>query len=144
MEIILNSYSISDLPEAATILLNTFKNSTVFAFYGQMGAGKTTFIKEICKQLQVSDTVCSPTFSLINQYNTEKGELIYHFDFYRIKKLQEVYDIGYEDYFYGNNGICLVEWPELIEELLPPKHVKVKISVDETTECRIITASSVL
>jgi len=143
MEIILNSYSISDLAEAATILLNTFKSNTVFAFYGQMGAGKTTFIKEICKQLQVSDTVCSPTFSLVNQYNTEEGGLVFHFDFYRIKKLQEAYDIGYEDYFYSN-GICLIEWPELIEELLPLKHVKVKISVDETTECRIITASSVL
>jgi hydrolase, P-loop family len=98
----------------------------VFAFYGKMGAGKTTFIKALCETLGVKDVITSPTFSLINEYTDGKGNSIYHFDFYRIKKLEEVYDMGYEDYFYSGN-LCLLEWPELIEEILPENVIKVTI-----------------
>jgi len=98
----------------------------VFAFYGKMGAGKTTFIKALCEVLGVEDVITSPTFSLINEYTDGQGNPIYHFDFYRIKKLEEVYDMGYEDYFYSG-CLCLLEWPELIEEILPENAVKVTI-----------------
>src|SRR3712207_8946914 len=92
-----------------------------------MGAGKTTFIKAICEVLGVEDVITSPTFSLVNDYTDGEGQSIYHFDFYRIKKLEEVYDMGYEDYFYSGN-LCLMEWPELIEELLPDDAVRVTIT----------------
>ena len=104
----------------------------VFAFYGKMGAGKTTFIKAICEELGVNDVITSPTFAIVNEYQRETtGEPIYHFDFYRIKKLEEVYDMGYEDYFYSGNN-CFIEWPELIEELLPEDAMKV--TVEETAD----------
>jgi tRNA threonylcarbamoyladenosine biosynthesis protein TsaE len=96
----------------------------VFAFYGKMGAGKTTFVKAICEELGVEDVITSPTFAIINEYEGE--ETIYHFDFYRIKKLEEVYDMGYEDYFYSG-ALCFIEWPELIEEILPDDAVRVSI-----------------
>jgi len=100
----------------------------VVAFYGKMGAGKTTFIKALCKLLGVEDEVNSPTFAIINEYRSETtAELIYHFDFYRIKKLEEVYDLGYEDYFYSG-ALCFIEWPELVEELLPLDAKKVTIT----------------
>ena len=103
------------------------QEDTVFAFNGQMGAGKTTFIKALCEVLGVSETVTSPTFAIVNEYRSdETGELIYHFDFYRIKKLDEAYDMGCEDYFYSG-AVCFIEWPELIEELLPEETVKVTI-----------------
>ena len=102
--------------------------SNIFAFYGKMGAGKTTFIKAICKALGVKDIVNSPTFTIINEYKSAKGFPIYHFDFYRIKKIEEVYDMGYEDYFYSG-ALCLIEWPELIEDLLPEDAVRVTINV---------------
>ena len=103
----------------------------VYAFYGKMGAGKTTFIKAICEELGVDDVITSPTFSIVNEYRSETtGELIYHFDFYRIKKLEEVYDMGYEDYFYSG-ALCFLEWPELIEELLPGSAVKVTITQND-------------
>ena len=103
------------------------QEDTVFAFNGQMGAGKTTFIKALCEALGVSEVVTSPTFSIVNEYRSdETGELIYHFDFYRIKKLDEVYDMGYEDYFYSG-ALCFIEWPELVEEVLPGDAVKVTI-----------------
>ena len=103
------------------------QEDTVFAFNGQMGAGKTTFIKALCEALGVSEVVTSPTFSIVNEYRSdETGELIYHFDFYRIKKLDEVYDMGYEDYFYSG-ALCFIEWPELVEEVLPGDAVKVII-----------------
>ncbi len=98
----------------------------VFAFYGKMGAGKTTFIKALCEVLGVEDVITSPTFAIINEYTDGNGDPIYHFDFYRIKKLEEVYDMGYEDYFYSGN-LCLLEWPELIEEILPENVIKVTI-----------------
>ena len=99
--------------------------SRVFAFYGKMGAGKTTFVKAVCEELGVEDVITSPTFAIINEY--EGDETIYHFDFYRIKKLEEVYDMGYEDYFYSG-ALCFIEWPELIEEILPDDAVRVSIT----------------
>lgn len=119
------------LPEAARTFVRAIDQATVFAFYGKMGAGKTTFIKAVCEALGVTDVVNSPTFSIVNEYRSETtGELIYHFDFYRIKKLDEVYDMGYEDYFYSG-AVCFIEWPELIEELLPGDAVKVEIAEQE-------------
>ena len=104
--------------------------SNIFAFYGKMGAGKTTFIKAICKVLGVKDIVNSPTFTIINEYRSSRGFPIYHFDFYRINRLQEAFDIGTEDYFAGN-GLCLIEWPEKIEAILPEDHIKVTITTNE-------------
>lgn len=104
--------------------------SNIFAFYGQMGAGKTTFITAVCKALGVKDTVNSPTFTIINEYRSGKGFPVYHFDFYRINKIQEAYDIGIDEYF-GGNGVCLIEWPEKIEQILPDDCVRVKIIVNE-------------
>ena len=101
---------------------------SVVAFYGKMGAGKTTFIKALCEELGVEDVITSPTCAIVNEYTIEKrGESIYHFDFYRIKRLEEVYDMGYEDYFYSGN-LCLIEWPELIEEILPDEAIRVTIA----------------
>ena len=110
--------------EAARTFVDAMGDQHVFAFYGSMGAGKTTFIKAICEELGVEDVVTSPTFAIVNEYEGECP--IYHFDFYRIKKLEEVYDMGYEDYFYGD-GLCFIEWPEMMEELLPEGTIKVQI-----------------
>lgn len=118
--------SLDTIQEAAKEFINRMGEGKVFAFYGKMGAGKTTFIKALCETLGVKDVITSPTFSLINEYTDRKGNSIYHFDFYRIKKLEEVYDMGYEDYFYSGN-LCLLEWPELIEEILPENVIKVTI-----------------
>ena len=116
------------IEEAAREFIKQMGDDTVFAFYGKMGAGKTTFIKALCKLLGVEDEVNSPTFAIINEYRSETtAELIYHFDFYRIKKLEEVYDLGYEDYFYSG-ALCFIEWPELVEELLPLDAKKVTIT----------------
>lgn len=113
--------------EAAKAFIAAMGNNTVFAFYGKMGAGKTTFIKAVCEELGVTDVINSPTFAIVNEYRSDTtGELIYHFDFYRIKKLEEVYDMGYEDYFYSG-ALCFIEWPELIDDLLPGDAVKVRI-----------------
>ena len=114
------------------------QEDTVFAFNGQMGAGKTTFIKALCEALGVSETVTSPTFSIVNEYRSdETGELIYHFDFYRIKKLDEAYDMGCEDYFYSG-AVCFIEWPELVEELLPGNTVWVDIRVNDDESRTIV------
>ena len=119
--------SLEKIQEAAKNFVANMGDNTVFAFYGKMGAGKTTFVKAICEELGVEDTITSPTFAIVNEYRSDlAGKLIYHFDFYRIKKLDEVYDMGYEDYFYSG-AICFIEWPELIEELLPGNTVKVSI-----------------
>ncbi len=111
--------------EAARQFVEQMGDSHVFAFYGKMGAGKTTFIKAICEELGVEDVITSPTFAIINEYESPETT-IYHFDFYRIKKLEEVYDMGYEDYFYSG-GLCFIEWPELIEELLPEDAIRITI-----------------
>ena len=114
------------------------QEDTVFAFIGQMGAGKTTFIKALCEALGVSETVTSPTFAIVNEYRAdETGELIYHFDFYRIKKLDEAYDMGCEDYFYSG-AVCFIEWPELVEELLPGNTVWVDIRVNDDESRTIV------
>lgn len=122
--------SLDDIKSAASQFIDNMGQSTIFAFYGKMGAGKTTFIKAICENLGVEDVITSPTFALINEYTDGEGDPVYHFDFYRIKKIDEVYDMGYEDYFYSGH-LCLIEWPELIEDLLPDDAVKVTISVDD-------------
>ena len=118
--------SLDTIHEAAKEFVKEMGEGKVFAFYGKMGAGKTTFIKALCEVLGVEDVITSPTFAIINEYTDGKGDPIYHFDFYRIKKLEEVYDMGYEDYFYSGN-LCLLEWPELIEEILPENVIKVTI-----------------
>ena len=119
--------SLESIHEAAREFIAAMGDNTVFALYGKMGAGKTTFVKALCEELGVSDVISSPTFAIVNEYRSdETGELIYHFDFYRIKKLSEVYDTGYEDYFYSG-ALCFIEWPELVEELLPGDAVKVTI-----------------
>lgn len=121
----------AQLPEAAKQFIQAMDQNTVFAFYGKMGAGKTTFIKAICEELGVTDVINSPTFSIVNEYRSDTtGELIYHFDFYRIKKIEEVYDMGYEDYF-DSGAVCFIEWPELIDDLLPGDAVKVSITEQE-------------
>ncbi len=115
--------SIDDLDEAALFIKPFLESARIICFYGEMGAGKTTIIKTLCKHLGVIDIVVSPTFALINEYSTSSGETVFHFDFYRIQKLEEVYDFGYEEYFFNTKGICLIEWPELIEEILPHKGI---------------------
>ena len=124
--------------EAAREFINNIGDSSVFAFYGKMGAGKTTFIKAICEELGVKDVITSPTFAIVNEYTTDNSS-IYHFDFYRIKKLEEVYDMGFEDYFYSGS-LCLIEWPELIEEVLPENAVKVYIT-ENPDGSRIVSMS---
>lgn len=118
--------SVDKIQEAARQFVCQMGDAKVFAFYGKMGAGKTTFIKAICQELGVEDVITSPTFALVNEYTAGDGSPIFHFDFYRIKKLEEVYDMGYEDYFYSG-ALCLMEWPELVEELLPQDTVAVTI-----------------
>ena len=128
----------AELPAAARRFIEAMGEHTLFAFYGKMGAGKTTFIKALCEALGVEDPVTSPTFALVNEYRSATtGELIYHFDFYRIKKLEEVYDMGYEDYFYSG-ALCFIEWPELVEDLLPGDAVRVDI-VEEADGSRRLT-----
>ena len=122
--------SLSEINHIAALFIQSHPADRIFAFYGSMGAGKTTFIKALCEEMQVLDYVTSPTFSLINEYQTENRGTIFHFDFYRIKNLSEAYDFGYEDYFYSNS-YCFIEWPELVESLLPPITVKVYLTETE-------------
>jgi tRNA threonylcarbamoyladenosine biosynthesis protein TsaE len=128
--------STEELARAAKEFIAIINGKRSFAFNGQMGAGKTTFIKAICEQLGVEDTISSPTFSIVNEYLTTKGDKVFHFDFYRIKSEQEAYDMGYEDYFYSK-AYCFVEWPEKIASLLPPNTINVSITLDG--EKRIVT-----
>ena len=122
--------SLSEINHVAEKFLEAHPADRLFAFYGKMGSGKTTFIKALCDKLKVVDYVTSPTFALINVYATEQSNEIYHFDFYRIKSLDELYDLGYEEYFFSDQ-YCFVEWPELIEPLLPPQTVKITITETE-------------
>jgi tRNA threonylcarbamoyladenosine biosynthesis protein TsaE len=129
MEIII--HDIEHIRDAAREFVQAIGQHTVFAFYGKMGAGKTTFIKAVCEELGVTEVITSPTFAIVNEYQVSNdATVIYHFDFYRIKKLEEVYDMGYEDYFYSGS-LCFIEWPELIEELLPEGTVRVTIEEQE-------------
>ena len=117
---------INDLESVAKELINFSDGIRIFAFYGKMGAGKTTFIQALCRVLHSADTVNSPSFAIVNEYSTAEGDIIYHFDFYRIKNLEEAYDLGYEDYFYSGN-FCFIEWPEKIETILPAEYIEVTI-----------------
>lgn len=120
--------SLESIHEAAREFIAAMGDSTVFALYGKMGAGKTTFVKALCEELGVTDVISSPTFAIVNEYRSdETGELIYHFDFYRINKISEAEQIGTEDYFYSG-ALCFIEWPEKIEELLPGDVVEVAIT----------------
>ncbi|MEJ5088588.1 tRNA (adenosine(37)-N6)-threonylcarbamoyltransferase complex ATPase subunit type 1 TsaE [Sphingobacterium faecium] len=127
---------LSELDHAAKLLLNSFPDDRVFLFYGNMGAGKTTFIKALCEVLEVQDNTSSPTFSIVNEYNSSKGP-IFHFDFYRIKEEEEAYDFGYEDYFYSGN-YCFVEWPNKIPNLLPEDAKIIEIEITSATSRKII------
>ena len=134
MEIIFKE---EDIKQAAQQFVEAMGENTVFAFYGKMGAGKTTFIKAVCEQMGVEDTVTSPTFAIVNEYEAANGHPIYHFDFYRIKKLSEAYDMGCEEYFYSGHP-CFIEWPELIEEVLPEETVSVTIEALPNGERRLV------
>ena len=130
--------NIEKIREAAREFVANIGDSSVFAFYGKMGAGKTTFIKAVCEELGVEDVITSPTFAIVNEYRSDaSGELIYHFDFYRVKKIEEVYDMGFEDYFYSG-ALCFIEWPELCEEVLPEDTVKVTIE-ESSDGTRVVT-----
>jgi tRNA threonylcarbamoyladenosine biosynthesis protein TsaE len=134
MSKIINIRSLEEIGTAAQEFVQYISSSdlqsNIFAFFGQMGAGKTTFIKAICKELGVADAVNSPTFTIVNEYRAAKGFPIYHFDFYRINKITEAYDIGIDEYFCGD-GLCLIEWPEKIKEILPDDCFQVFVYVDD-------------
>ena len=127
----------NQLPDAARALLEAHPTARLFAFSAKMGAGKTTLIKVLCEILGVEGNTSSPTFTIVNVYKSPIHGEIFHFDFYRIKDIREIYDIGYEEYFYSGN-YCFIEWPEKTTELLPPETVGVSIDVDENSENRII------
>ena len=118
-----------ELCAVAKMILEKY-NSKIFLFYGEMGVGKTSFIKKFCKELGVTDVVSSPTFSIVNQYLNVNDEIIYHFDFYRTEKKEEVFDIGYEEYLFSSS-YCFIEWPEKIEDLLPTNYLKINMKLDD-------------
>lgn len=125
----LQADNLNDLYSIADELLVFAKGCRFFIFEGEMGAGKTTFIKALCLRMGVTETIGSPTFSIVNEYLGDTGA-IYHFDFYRLKDIGEAFDLGYEDYFYSNN-YCLVEWPQKIQQILPDTYVKVSIKTPD-------------
>ena len=133
-------HSVDELPEVARKLLDEFPDECFFAFFGKMGVGKTTLIKEICAALGVENNVCSPTFAIVNEYSDRNGEPVYHFDFYRLKSVAEAYDIGYEEYFYSGCR-CFTEWTEKVEELLPEHYVRVEI--EERNGVRTLNATRI-
>lgn len=141
-EVVFEIKSVEELSQVSDLLINWREKSNIVAFYGTMGAGKTTLIKNLCKKMGVTDEVNSPTFALVNEYQTDNMDSIFHFDFYRIKSLEEVFDIGYEDYFYGGS-LCLLEWPELIDPLMPEHFIKVEIRHGDTDASRIVRCSIV-
>ncbi len=127
---ILEIHSLDKINEVAEVFLKSFREPCIFAFYGSMGVGKTTFIQAVCKVLGVVDPVSSPTFSIVNEYSCGTDCKVYHFDFYRINSITEVFDFGYEEYF-SENAYIFIEWPELIEDLLPPETVKLSITLKD-------------
>ena len=129
--------NLNHIHQAARQFIDQIGQRRVFAFYGKMGAGKTTFVNAVCEELGVDDVITSPTFAIVNEYSTPDGQALYHFDFYRIKKLEEVYDMGYEEYFYSG-ALCFIEWPELIEAVLPDDAVRVTIE-EQPDGSRLIT-----
>lgn len=131
MEYKIKIKNIDEYPQAAAAFAKNMGDNRIFAFYGGMGVGKTTFIKAVCEAMGVQDAINSPTFAIVNEYEDAANNTIYHFDFYRIKDIVEVYNMGYEEYFDGH-AYCFIEWPELIEELLPREAVRVHIDEDST------------
>ena len=121
---------LQDYPRAAKEFIKLMEKGRLFAFYGKMGSGKTTLIKSICEELGVEDPINSPTFAIVNEYEDRESNTIYHFDFYRIKSIAEVYNMGYEEYLYSD-AYCFMEWPELVEELLPEECIRVDIEENE-------------
>jgi tRNA threonylcarbamoyladenosine biosynthesis protein TsaE len=140
MQLKLVCENVHSLDSAAGQILNTYSGHRVFALFGKMGVGKTTFIKALCRRLHVKDVVNSPTFAIVNEYLNTKGESIYHFDFYRLKKESEAIDIGYEEYVYSG-CYCFMEWPEMIENLLPEGYVSIRLEADDETDIRTIYCS---
>ncbi|HTB31983.1 MAG TPA: tRNA (adenosine(37)-N6)-threonylcarbamoyltransferase complex ATPase subunit type 1 TsaE [Bacteroidia bacterium] len=130
MRLLCTVHKEEELERAAQVLLEVFKNTRVFIFSGALGSGKTTYIKYICKVLGVQAGTSSPTFSLVNEYECADGSVVFHFDFYRVEDIQEVYDIGYEEYFYSGH-YCFIEWPEKIPGLVPKDAVEIMIDVKE-------------
>jgi len=124
-------HNIRELPAVAEKFVSRMGNNRIFALRGEMGAGKTSFVKAVCEVLGVKDVINSPTFAIVNEYAAADGRLIYHFDFYRIRKKEEAFDFGYEEYIYSD-AICFIEWPELIEELLPEAHKNIYIETNDT------------
>ncbi|MCF8301697.1 MAG: tRNA (adenosine(37)-N6)-threonylcarbamoyltransferase complex ATPase subunit type 1 TsaE [Bacteroidales bacterium] len=131
-------HSVEELDKAATHLLEDNPGKRVFAIYGNMGAGKTTLIKALCRYLQAVDVINSPTFAIVNEYKTQADDSLFHFDFYRIKNEKEALSIGFDEYIYSG-AYCFMEWPEKIEALLPEDTVIVKIEVDERDYSRLIS-----
>jgi len=123
------NYDLNQVPDIAKEIISSAKNK-LFLFYGEMGSGKTTLIKEIVKQLGIEEVASSPTFSLVNEYHSDKGEIIYHFDFYRIENEEEAFDIGVEEYFYSDHW-CFIEWPEKVENLLPLESVAIRLTINQ-------------
>ena len=140
MQLKLVCENVHSLDTAASQILKAFKGNRIFALFGNMGAGKTTFIKAFCRKLDVKDVVNSPTFAIVNEYLNTKGESVYHFDFYRLKKESEAIDIGYEEYIYSG-CYCFMEWPEKIENLLPEGYVSIRLDTDGETGVRTIYCS---
>jgi tRNA threonylcarbamoyladenosine biosynthesis protein TsaE len=141
MSVVFHSNSLSSLKEIAKEMITFSEQNKIFCFYGEMGVGKTTLIKELIKFLGVEEEGSSPTFSIVNEYVSNEGKSIYHFDFYRINSEEEAFDFGYEEYFYSGN-YCFIEWPEKIDNLLPDSFVK--INIEKQKEARVITLEKVI
>ena len=142
-QIVFQNSTLIELPSIAGKILDAFPDETVFALYGNLGAGKTTLIKAFCEVLGTEDEVTSPSFAIVNEYHCKHDELVYHFDFYRIKKLEEVMDIGYEEYLFSG-WYCFLEWADKIEELLPGSYVEILIERNEPDDLRKILVNRIV